>query len=35
MENEKKLTGIPVNYRNFILSFTSDPEERKEWDFMA
>ena len=27
MAKEKKLTGIPVNYRNFILSFTSDPEE--------
>ena len=27
MANEKKLTGIPVNYRNFILSFTGDPEE--------
>lgn len=27
MANDNKLTGIPVNYRNFILSFTSDPEE--------
>lgn len=27
MENEKKLTGIPVNYRKFILTYSTNPED--------
>lgn len=27
MENKGKLTGIPVNYRKFILSYSSNPED--------
>lgn len=27
MANEKKLTGIPVNYRDFILSYSSNPKK--------
>lgn len=27
MEDEKKLTGIPVNYRKFILTYSSNPED--------
>ena len=27
MENEGKLTGIPVNYRKFILSYSRKPED--------
>ena len=27
MANEKKLTGIPVNYRQFILTYSSNPED--------
>lgn len=27
MANEKKLTGIPINYRHFILSYSSNPED--------
>ena len=27
MANEKKLTGIPVNYRQFILTYSNNPED--------
>ena len=27
MANEKKLTGIPVNYRHFVLSYSNNPED--------
>ena len=27
MASEKKLTGIPVNYRQFILTYSSNPED--------
>lgn len=27
MTNESKLTGIPVNYRKFILTYSSNPED--------
>ena len=27
MDNKGKLTGIPVNYRNFILTYSNNPED--------
>lgn len=27
MANEKKLTGIPVNYRHFVLTYSNNPED--------